>query len=306
MISLKKKLNKIIFTGDIDSINLEIICNSHKYLKNKVNYFLVGDINEICSHLKKLKKNIIINEIIDPFDFTKLSNTNLNIYNFKISNSKVDNLLAQIEFCNSICNKTKNDLVTMPINKSIFKKKMKFNGMTELFADLNNRQTVMLMYGEKFSIIPLTTHINPKDIFKNISPSKIEILLNTIFKSLRNKNHNLQFKNFKFLCYNPHCGEKNTLGTEDNNIEKLIKKKFKFINGPYPGDSAFKKIKKETLFFSTYHDQALIPFKIFNKRGINITLGLDYRRLSPAHGTAKDIKFKNLSDATSYLRCMLI
>ena len=34
---------------------------------------------------------------------------------------------------------------------------------------------------------------------------------------------------------------------------------------------------------------------------MNITLGLNYRRLSPAHGTAKDIKNKNIADNTSYL-----
>jgi len=303
---LKKKINKIIFAGDTDSINLEIICNSHKFLKNKVNYYLVGNIEEISAHLEKLKKQIKINEIIDPFDFTNLKDDYLNIYNLKKSNSKIDNLVAQINFCNSICNKTKFDLVTMPIDKSVFKKKMKFNGMTELLAEFNSKHTVMLMYGEVFSVIPLTTHINPKNIFKDISPTKIEKLLKIIFKSIKNKNYDLKFKDFKFLCYNPHCGEKSTLGLEDNKIENLLKKKFKFISGPYPGDSAFKKIKKDTLFFSTYHDQALIPFKIFNKKGVNITLGLDYRRLSPAHGTAKDIKFKNLSDPTSYLRCMLI
>ena len=52
-----------------------------------------------------------------------------------------------------------------------------------------------------------------------------------------------------------------------------------------------------------FHDQALIPFKILNLRGINLTLGLKYR-LSPAHGTANDIKFKNKADITSYMACM--
>ena len=55
-----------------------------------------------------------------------------------------------------------------------------------------------------------------------------------------------------------------------------------------------------------YHDQVLIPFKILNKKGINLTLGLNYRRLSPAHGTALDIKYKNISDNTSYIECMKI
>ena len=59
------------------------------------------------------------------------------------------------------------------------------------------------------------------------------------------------------------------------------------------------------IFLSTYHDQALIPFKILNKKAINMTVGLNFRRLSPAHGTAKDIINKNISDNTSYLSCML-
>ena len=54
-----------------------------------------------------------------------------------------------------------------------------------------------------------------------------------------------------------------------------------------------------------FHDQALIPFKILNQKSINLTLGLKYRRLSPAHGTAKDIKFKNRADITSYMACMV-
>ena len=54
-----------------------------------------------------------------------------------------------------------------------------------------------------------------------------------------------------------------------------------------------------------YHDQALIPFKILNKKSMNLTLGLNYRRISPAHGTAKDIKYQNLADNLSYIECML-
>ena len=81
--------------------------------------------------------------------------------------------------------------------------------------------------------------------------------------------------------------------------------KFKKIKGPYPADSAFNKINKGTLFISTYHDQALIPFKILNKKSVNMTLGLNYRRLSPAHGTAINIKKKYVANNKSYLSCLL-
>ena len=63
-------------------------------------------------------------------------------------------------------------LITMPINKSIFKKKIKFIGMTEYLGKLNKKSTIMLMHGDKFSIIPITTHINLKNVHKYIK-SKI-------------------------------------------------------------------------------------------------------------------------------------
>ena len=91
----------------------------------------------------------------------------------------------------------------------------------------------------------------------------------------------------------------------ERRYKENILKKFKVIKGPFSGDSIFMKIEKRTLFISTYHDQALIPFKLLNKKSINITLGLNYRRLSPAHGTAIDIKNKSIADNNSYLTCLL-
>ena len=128
--------------------------------------------------------------------------------------------------------------------------------------------------------------------------------MNKIFINIKKDIYKLNFQEIKFLCYNPHCGEEGTLGNEDLKIKNVLKK-YNKIKGPYSGDSIFLKINKNTLFISSYHDQALIPFKILNKKSINITLGLNYRRLSPAHGTAKEIKNKSLADNNSYLRCLL-
>ena len=49
-----------------------------------------------------------------------------------------------------------------------------------------------------------------------------------------------------------------------------------------------------------YHDQVLSPFKtIFKFSAINITLGLSYIRVSPDHGTGKNIINKNKANADS-------
>ena len=301
-----KKNKKYIFLGDIDSINLEIICKSYLYIKNKVEYIILGNKNDILRYLDKINSKLELNFLNDPFDFTQVKNNNLNLFNIEnISKIKYKNLLNQLGIANLICNKSGIDLVTMPIDKSIFKKKIKFNGITEYLSEINKRDTIMLLRGDKFSVVPLTTHINLKDVRYIIDNKKLKKIIGLLLREIKKKQYQLNFNIINFLCYNPHCSENRTLGEEDNIIKKNLNL-FKEINGPISADSAFSKFSEKTLFISTYHDQVLIPFKALNSKMINMTLGLKYRRLSPAHGTAKDIKFKNLSNINSYVECMKI
>jgi 4-hydroxythreonine-4-phosphate dehydrogenase len=298
---LKKKF---VFLGDLDSINIELIHNSHNYLKNKVEYILLGNIKDASKYLSKINSKIEINEIYNPLNFENYKKNNLNFFNIEnIYKEKYQTLLNQLSIANHLSNSTRIDLVTLPINKSVFKKKIEFTGMTEYLAKINRRDTIMLMYGEKFSVIPLTTHINLKDVRNYLNKKYLNLKLTLINKQIQRRIYELNFKSIKFLCYNPHCSEQNTIGNEDRKITEIIKK-FKNIYGPLSADSAFNKIHNNLLFISMYHDQVLIPFKILNKKGINLTLGLNYRRLSPAHGTAGDIKYKNIANLSSYIACM--
>ena len=295
---------KFVFLGDLDSINIELIHNSHNYLKNKVEYILLGNIKDVSKYLSKINSKIEINEIYNPLNFENYKKNNLNFFNIEnIYKEKYQTLLNQLSIANHLSNLTQIDLVTLPINKSVFKKKIEFTGMTEYLAKINRRDTIMLMHGEKFSAIPLTTHINLKDVRKYLNKKYLNLKLTLINKQIQRRIYELNFKSIKFLCYNPHCSEQNTIGNEDRKITEIIKK-FKNINGPLSADSAFNKIQNNLLFISMYHDQVLIPFKILNKKGINLTLGLNYRRLSPAHGTAGDIKYKNIANLSSYIACM--
>jgi len=298
--------NKYVFLGDINSINIELISKSHSSLKGLVKYIILGNINDLKRYLLRIKSKLKINEILNPLNFDEFNDQSINIFNIENNSSKkYENLLNQLIIANTLSNTTNYDLVTMPVNKEVFKKKIKFIGVTEYLGEINKKITLMLMHGEKFSIIPFTTHINPKYISKNLKNESLNSFIKNIQKIIIDRKYNLYFNHIKFLCYNPHCGENNTIGYEDSKIKKILSK-YKYIKGPYPADSAFVNINKKTLFISTYHDQALIPFKALNNKGINITLGLDYRRISPAHGTALDIKYKNISDNTSYIECMKI
>lgn len=296
--------NKYIFLGDINSINVELIVKSFRFLKNKVNYIIICDAKKFSDYQKKIKSNIKLNLINNPFDFKELLSNFINIFNVSPKFNRTESMLNELYISNKLCNLTGYDLVTMPINKFSFKRTMKFNGMTEYLGEINQRKTIMLMVGEKFSIIPITTHINLKSVGKGFK-KKLQQFIKNFNKIEFGKNLFEKYKEFRFLCFNPHCGENRTLGLEDYFIKKEIKKINKGNIITIAADSAFRKTSKKYLFFSFYHDQALIPFKILNKKSYNQTIGLSYRRLSPSHGTAVDIKFKNKADNTSYLQCML-
>ena len=63
--------------------------------------------------------------------------------------------------------------------------------MTEYLADINKKKTFMLMLGEKFSIIPLTTHINLKNVNKII---KKDLLIKILKEILTQFKREAQFK----------------------------------------------------------------------------------------------------------------
>ena len=63
----------------------------------------------------------------------------------------------------------------VPLQKNIFTKK--FLGITEYLSKKTNvNNEVMLIYNEKLSVSPVTTHIALKQVSKNISKKKLLIM----------------------------------------------------------------------------------------------------------------------------------
>ena len=107
---------------------------------------------------------------------------------------------------------------------------------------------------------------------------------------------------------NPHSGDGGKIGKEELTIICPAIKKLEElglnVKGPFPGDTLFQKniIKDYDVAVCMYHDQALIPIKsLYSGNTINITLGLDFIRTSPDHGTALDIAGKKKADPNSLI-----
>ena len=205
-------------------------------------------------------------------------------------------------------NRNKCILINGPISKNSFLNK-RFLGITEyLSKKTNSKNEVMLIYNNKLSVSPLTTHIPIKYVTKKISKLK---LINNILSINKFYNSVLKKKvKIAVLGLNPHCETVDNFSEEKKIINPAIKylktKKIK-VDGPFPADTFFLKenIDIYNVVVGMYHDQVLTPIKtLFKFDAINITIGLPFIRISPDHGPNNKMLGKNLSDPSSFFYAM--
>ena len=313
------KINKIlIILGEPQSTFSEILFkyfNSKEYSKNKKKIILIGSISLMKKQMKKLKFNLNFNAIknIEEAKINELNILNINYNSQKIFSKISSDSKKYISNCfkialNLIKNNKKIALINGPISKKYFLNK-KYLGVTEYISKkTKSKNQVMLIYNDKLSVSPLTTHLPLKYVAKNISKEKIIKNVKQIQKFYENL---LNTKpKIAILGLNPHCETIDKFSEEKNIIIPAInflKKKNLNTDGPFPADTFFlkKNINKYDVVVGMYHDQVLTPLKaLYNFNAINITLGLPFIRISPDHGPNDKMLGKNQSDPSSMFYAM--
>ena len=313
------KKNIIIVLGEPNSISSEIFLKSINYIKkSKLNFIIIGNYSLLKKQANYLnfKKNINFSlSKIDNLRKTKFNFINIDYKQskpFDLKTNKTNVFVKKCFECAVLLLKRKLacGLINLPINKSKFTKN-RYNGITEYIADKTNNKNKenMLLFNEAFSVLPLTTHIPIKKVYKEITYKKIE-------KACKNINNfylkTIKRKKFKIgiLGLNPHNGENGYIGNEEKRIIipaiKKLRKKYPII-GPLSPDTSFlqrAKLKIDVLI-GHYHDQILTTFKTkFNYDAINITIGLPFIRISPDHGVGTEIIGKGIADPKSFKRAI--
>ena len=313
---MKKKI--IIFSGEPKSINPELICKSWKKLSNnlKRQIYVISNYTLLINQFRSLKYKIKVKKVKNISEcendiFLKVIDIDLNFKNlFSLKPNETTKFINHgLSLAHKLgLKKNVKGIINCPINKNHLDKK--FYGATEFFASkcsIKKDSEVMLISSKKFSVSPITTHVDLKYVSKKLNPGLIINKIKTI---------NLCFKNiFKkkpkiaVLGLNPHNSEFKS-NSEENKIiipaiKKLKKLKIK-LDGPFAADTLFvNKYKNYDVVVGMFHDQVIAPFKTLYKfNAINITLGLKYLRVSPDHGTALDIIGKNKSNADSLVGCI--
>ena len=310
----------LIVAGEPNSIFLEIFFKSIQTHHYKSPLIIIASKKLLEQQMMKLGFFFEINTIDQNFKkFNLLDNKKINLINVeykfkscfeKISNKSNDYIKNSFELALKIMKQNKlSKFINGPISKRSFLKG-KTLGITEYLAEKTkkNKEVVMLIFNNKLSVSPLTTHLALKDVHKKISKKKIYQhvkLITKFYKKKFNKKPKIAITGL-----NPHC-ESNFKSCEEQAIiipaiKKLKSKKFN-VNGPFPADTIFinEYLKKFDVIIGMYHDQVLSPMKaIFNFDAINITLGLPFTRISPDHGPNTSMLGKNLSDPKSLINAI--
>ena len=310
----------LIVAGEPNSIFLEIFFKSIQAHNYKCPLIIIVSKKLLEEQMKKLGFFFEINTIDQNFrNFNLLDNKKINLINIeykfnkcfdKISSKSNNYIKNSFEIALKIIKQNKlSKFINGPISKKSFLKG-KTLGITEYLAEKTKKtsKVVMLIFNNKISVSPLTTHLALKDVHKKISKQKIYLhveLITKFYKKKFNKKPKIAITGL-----NPHC-ESNFKNCEEENIiipaiKKLKLKKFN-VNGPFPADTIFIKeyLKDFDVIIGMYHDQVLTPMKaLFNFDAINITLGLPFTRISPDHGPNTSMLGKNLSDPRSLIQAL--
>ena len=308
----------IIVNGEPNSVFLEIFFKSLKYKKFKSQIILISSLKLLKHHMKKSNYKKKINFIeYQKFPGKLLKNSiNLIDVNYKVKPSikKISSKSKKfIEDSFDIGLKTlkifnSNKFINGPVSKKNFLDK-KFPGITEYLAKKTKiRKFAMLIFNEKLSVCPLTTHIPIKNITKFINKKNIcekVFLINNFYKNYLGK-----IPKIGVLGLNPHCESMHMFNEDEKIIKPTVKylKKLKYnISGPYSADTAFMKNnrKKFDVILGMYHDQVLTPIKTIHEYdAINITLGMPFIRISPDHGPNEKMIGKNISNPLSLIKAI--
>ncbi len=208
-------------------------------------------------------------------------------------------------------------MVTNPIAKSaLYAAGFHHPGHTEFLGELATRhyggafRPVMMIWSPELAVVPITIHIPLAEAPRRLTRALIIETGEIVARDLRTR-FGVARPRLAFCGLNPHAGEDGALGREE--IETIapaiaaLRDKGVDASGPFPADTMFHaaaRAKYDVALCPT-HDQALIPVKtIAFERGVNVTLGLPFVRVSPDHGTAFDIAGMGLADPRSLIEAL--
>jgi 4-hydroxythreonine-4-phosphate dehydrogenase len=188
---------------------------------------------------------------------------------------------------------------------------VEFPGHTEIFTALTGaKRSCMMLYSDKLTVSMCTTHIGYHEVPERLSAGRVLDVIELTASAMRLL---LRREPRIGVCgLNPHAGEHGLFGRreEERVIAPAVRRaqaRNLDVAGPLVPDAVFTTGQRGRYdaIVTMYHDQGHIPFKMLAfDTGVNISLGLPIIRTSVDHGTAFDIAWQGLADATSLISAL--
>ncbi len=294
---LKDSNRVLVSQGDPKGIGLEVFFKSFILLSNE-------DALRFILFAGKSSCKETLTSIHIPFE---ISNDHIKIIDRKLSVVWCDNTTLHA-FESALDQLNPGDVIfTLPATKDSFPKGSP--GHTTYLRNRFQSDLTMFFNSPESNIMLLTDHIPLSKVEESITP---QVVINHSLNSLTGITtfFGQSIKRVLFAGINPHAGENGLLGKDADIFKlaltalKLKKPNIEFI-GPISGDIISTLAQRDDLIVYASHDQGLAPFKALNHFiGANITLGLDFLRLSVDHGTALDMFGKNQANYMGCLYCL--
>ena len=199
-------------------------------------------------------------------------------------------------------------MVTAPLTKAgIHAAGYNYQGHTDFIAGVTRapRHAMMLSSGP-LRVLLVTVHQSLRSVPDALSASAILDTIELAHETGRRLR--IAQPRIAVCALNPHAGEAGAFGTEEEHIIapaiRAAQQRHLNASGPHPADTIFAAAVRGRYDFvvAMYHDQGLIPVKLFGfEQGVNTTVGLPIVRTSPDHGTAYDIAGANSADPSSMI-----
>ncbi len=220
-------------------------------------------------------------------------------------------------------------LLTMPVSKARWQQAgIPYPGHTEFFRTHFPNSSLWMIMGTfpphdnppnqlpSLWVLAVTDHIPLKRVIPTLNPQQIQSAIHALYTLLKTlsplSSHPTTPPSIAVLGVNPHAGESN-LGTEEDQIIRpaisACQQTGIPVQGPFPADSfwGMGTYQQFSGVVAMYHDQAFIPFKMLaGFRGVHLTWGLPFLRLSPIHGTAEHIAGKGIASLASFQACIKV
>ena len=180
-----------------------------------------------------------------------------------------------------------------------------YTGQTEFFGDVWGGFPTMGFVGKSLRVVLATWHLPLAEVPRALTAKVLARAVNQA--NILAKRLGTQSPRIGVCGLNPHAGEGGLLGNEEKDIldPELDRLRIQIpgLSRCLPGDTVFLRQHNGEfdIVVAAYHDQALAAVKTFEfSTAVNVTLGLNYVRTSPDHGTAFQIAEKNKADPSSF------